>query len=1011
MGQEGLLEDLRKELAAKKVLVVVGTGVSIQASGGDPRASWDGLISNGIEWASRHDLLADHEAEALHKKLKTSRLKVADQLTRVIRDDLPRWLRDSVGDLPLDPEATIIEAVHAIGAPLATTNYDDLLSRGRAFEPVPWTEVKAALELLRGDRRGVLHFHGYYDAPDSVVLGVRSYHKVLASRNAQAIQQAVAAMHTLLFIGCGDGLDDPNFGALLRWSAKLFAGSIYTHYSLCRKGEARPKAPHVKFIEYGEKYDDLPSFIHRELAPDRPLERVTTLPATGFCVGRESEVNELVTALLYAGKVPVLGGPGMGKTTIALAALHDERVAARFGTRRYFVRLDGAKTRGEVVAAIAIALGMSIALDVERAVFDAFAKVPAALVLDNAETPLDGDQKEVEGLFADLSAIEPLSMVVTIRGMERPHSVPWAKTVKAKELVGEEAVEAFVGWSGQPAFKNDPDLPKLLAALDGVPLAITLMAHYAELFDSLDIVWQRWSEKRTAMLKDRTPGTGRLHDIAVSYELSIGVLSDPARRLLSVLALLPDGAAQKDLSGIFANPDDAADELRRRALVVDEERRVRMRAPLREYLAAARPPEAPDEERAIGYYLSLAAQEGKKLGTSGGAEAIARLAPEVANVEAVLGRRPELYLKVIRPAVYGWGEFMRFTGVGSTTPIEAVMTAAGVADNSEIIAQSAETLAVIALSRSDHEGARKRYEEALPLYQRIGDVLGEATCIQRFGDIALERSDYEGARKRYEEALPLYQRIDEVIGEAICVQRLGDIALSRSDHEGARKWYEEALPLYQRVGGVLGEANCIKGLGDIALSRSDHEGARKRYEEALPLYQRVGDVLGEANCIKGLGDIALSRSDHEGARTWYEEALPLYQRVGRVLGEAHCVLRLGDIAFERSDHEGARKLYEEALPLYQRVGGVLGEADCVIRLGDIMRAAGETTQALSHYRTALALYGRVADPYSIGCAHERIASLTEGEEREANIAAARAACTSIGRDDLIAELDEEFGSA
>ena len=42
--------------------------------------------------------------------------------------------------------------------------------------------------------------------------------------------------------------------------------------------------------------------------------------------------------------------------------------------------------------------------------------------------------------------------------------------------------------------------------------------------------------------------------------------------------------------------------------------------------------------------------------------------------------------------------------------------------------------------------------------QQVGDVLGEANCIQGLGDIALARSDHEGARARYEQALPSTSR-------------------------------------------------------------------------------------------------------------------------------------------------------------------------------------------------------------------------------------------------------------
>ena len=49
----------------------------------------------------------------------------------------------------------------------------------------------------------------------------------------------------------------------------------------------------------------------------------------------------------------------------------------------------------------------------------------------------------------------------------------------------------------------------------------------------------------------------------------------------------------------------------------------------------------------------------------------------------------------------------------------------------------------------------KRFERALPLYQRVGSGLGQANCITTLGHIALRRSDYDGARAEIERALPL----------------------------------------------------------------------------------------------------------------------------------------------------------------------------------------------------------------------------------------------------------------
>jgi tetratricopeptide (TPR) repeat protein len=326
--------------------------------------------------------------------------------------------------------------------------------------------------------------------------------------------------------------------------------------------------------------------------------------------------------------------------------------------------------------------------------------------------------------------------------------------------------------------------------------------------------------------------------------------------------------------------------------------RWRLLAPIRETLLADFAPDAEDRARLVSLFLRRAAL-GDYAGTDKWNEVREELATEAGNLDAMIGvgaREPELS-EDLGPAVIGLRESHRFTGLGSYASLSAVA---------------------------------KRFHDA-------GDLLGEANCSFSQGIIALDRSDHEGARQRYEAALPLYRTAGNVIGEANCFFSLGDIALRRSDHEGARQRYAAALPLFQKAGAVLGEANCIKSLGDIALQRSDHDGARERYEAALPLYRKVGSALGEANCIRRLGEIALDRSDHDGARQRYEAALPLFRRVGDVRGEANCILNLGDITLARSDHDGAGQRYEAALPLYRTVGDLLGEANCILASGILTR--------------------------------------------------------------------------
>jgi tetratricopeptide (TPR) repeat protein len=312
----------------------------------------------------------------------------------------------------------------------------------------------------------------------------------------------------------------------------------------------------------------------------------------------------------------------------------------------------------------------------------------------------------------------------------------------------------------------------------------------------------------------------------------------------------------------------------------------------------------------------------------------------------------------------------------------------------------------IALARSDLDGAAARYGEALALYEGIGSALGQANCIESLGDVALRRSDLAEARSCYHEAQSLHERVGSVLGQANSAARLAELALAGSDLDEAAARYAEARPLYERSGEVLGQANCIKGLGDIALERSDYDVARARYQEALTLYKRIGSILGQANCIIDLGDIALRLLVHDEAHACFQDALPLYVRCGDVLGQANCTQSLGDIALERSNYDEARARYEAAHSLYQRVGHVLGQANCIMSMGDADREEGAHGSAEEKFRSALALFEGISNRYSAASAHVRLAAVAESTvDHDKHRSAAMEELKAVGRADMAARVD------
>ncbi|KAJ6472106.1 hypothetical protein C8R45DRAFT_836176, partial [Mycena sanguinolenta] len=84
--------------------------------------------------------------------------------------------------------------------------------------------------------------------------------------------------------------------------------------------------------------------------------------------------------------IVILGGGGMGKTSLARAALHHSDTLARF-EQRFFVSAEPATTSVELAALIGLHIGLNPGEDLTRAVVQYLSKTPSCLlILDNLET-------------------------------------------------------------------------------------------------------------------------------------------------------------------------------------------------------------------------------------------------------------------------------------------------------------------------------------------------------------------------------------------------------------------------------------------------------------------------------------------------------------------------------------------------------------------------------------------------------------------------------------------------
>ena len=235
-----------------RVVVVVGAGVSIGATGA-AHASWKGLLEHGLGFLrdrgdfgpARCDVFMRRLSEAFSPFDPELALELAENIQHSMQhpdpDAFAVWLESAFDAFAAQPgrRATLdaLLELQRAGALLLTTNYDSLLSDCTGLRPVTRDDKEAFLRVVNRQDEGILHIHGHWREPASVVLGVRSYDDIVDDPLFQDGFKSLWMQNHWLYVGCGNGLEDPNLGRLLEWG-KQWGKGPREHYYLSIEKEA-----------------------------------------------------------------------------------------------------------------------------------------------------------------------------------------------------------------------------------------------------------------------------------------------------------------------------------------------------------------------------------------------------------------------------------------------------------------------------------------------------------------------------------------------------------------------------------------------------------------------------------------------------------------------------------------------------------------------------------------------------------------------------------------------------
>jgi len=637
--------------------------------------------------------------------------------------------------------------------------------------------------------------------------------------------------------------------------------------------------------------------------------------------------------------VALVGAGGIGKTSIALTVLHHDRVGRRFGENRRFIRCDQfPATLDHLLNRLSEVIGAGINNPKDLTPLrPSISSKDMIIVLDNAESILDPegtDAEKIYGLVEELSELPTLCLCITSRISTIP---PECKTVEVPVLSMDAACCAF--YHIYECEKGSGLVNDILEQLEFHPLSITLLATVGHQNKwRMERLKREWEKRRTSVLQTR-----HKKSLTAAIELSLASpmfqeFGPDARALLGVVAFFPQGVDENNIDWLFptiSNGIDILDGFCVLSLTSRNNGFITMLAPLRDYLSPDDPKLSPllcaTKER---YFIRMSVDFDPNKSNF---KETRWIISEDANVEhlldvfATIDANSDVWDACAKFMMHLYCHKPRLTLLAPK--IE------GLPDNHCGKSKYLVELSTLLGSIGNHMESKRLLSHALKLERERGSDIGVARVLRHLCSANRHTGHYDEGVQQAREGLEIYERLGDMEGQAECLIQLAWLFRDQRQLETAEEAASRAIHLLPETGDQFRVCESHKVLGNIYRSNGEIEKAVHHFETALGIAspfdwhsQLFGIHFPLAMLFLGEGRLDSAYAHAERARLY---AVNNQYSLGRVMMLQAMVL-WGQYKLE----EGRSELLR-AIETFEKLGTSWGMEVCEVLLGSIQEIRDE----------------------------------------------------------------------
>ena len=649
-------------------------------------------------------------------------------------------------------------------------------------------------------------------------------------------------------------------------------------------------------------------------------------PPPRVCFGREDLIEKIVTFAENLTPIALIGAGGIGKTSIALTVLHNDRIKQRFDNNRRFVRCDKFPTSAtHFLGHLSKVIGAGVENPKDLAPLRPFLLSKEMLiVLDNAESILDPQgtsAQEIYDIVGELSQFNNICLCITSRISTIP---PDCETLDIPTLSMEPARNTFYH-----IYKNHDQpilIDSILEQLGFHPLSLTLLATVAHhnKWDT-DQLTREWERQRTRLLC-----TQHNKSLAATIDLSLASpmfqeLGPNARGLLGVIAFFPQGIDVNNLDWLFPTIPTRANIFNIfsiLSLTYQSNGLITMLAPLRDHFYPKDPMSSPLLNEVKQCYFSRLLAEvnpGRP-----GFEETKWITSEDVNVEHLLN----VFISIDANSDEVWDAcagFIRHLYRHKPQPIMLGSKVEGMPDDHPFKPECLYWLSQLFFAVGNPIECKRLLTYALKLCRKWGDEFQIAQILVALSNInGLLHLPNEGIQQM-EEALGIYKQLGDRSGQGLCLRQLA-LLYGKNDPDAAEEAASQAINLLSGEDNQFEVCQCYRVLGSISCSKGNMEKAISHYEAALGIASSFNWHPQQFWIHRSLADIFFAQGRVDDAYTQIKHAKSHAINNTYLLG---CAMELqARFLYHQHRLEEAKSEVLCAINMFEKLGAAKDTEDC-----------------------------------------------------------------------------------